>query len=165
MVNFPIHIYLVSMFLWFSIWYWKKDWKIGFLVGYLFLVFADTVLLRSTGEFRYELTPFWSWGEVLSKWPLTPRGIMFLHQILLNILMFVPVGITLSQKIEWKSIPLAFCISLIIELTQLLSRRGIFEFDDIIHNTTGAILGYGLLKLRKHYKQSMKKLGNKLPDS
>ncbi len=157
-------MFLVSMFLWFFIWRWKKDWKTGFLVGYLFLVFAGTILSRRTGEFRYELTPFWSWGEVLRKWPITPRGIMLLHQIFLNIFMFVPIGILISQKLGWKSIPLALCISLIIELTQLLSRRGIFEFDDIVHNTTGALLGYGLLKLRKPYKQSMKKLENKQTD-
>ena len=136
----------------------------GFLAGYLFLVFADTVLLRSTGELRYEITPFWSWGEVFRKWPLTPHGRMFLHQIFLNFFMFVPIGIVTSQKAGWKSIPFALCISLIIELTQLLSRRGLFEFDDIIHNTFGALLGYGLLKLRKLYKRSIKKLGNKPTD-
>ncbi len=131
-------------------------------MGYLFFIFAETILLRNTGEFRYELTPFWSWAEALNKWPLTAHGKMLLHQILLNILMFVPIGILISHKIGWKSIPLSLCISFIVEFTQLLSRRGIFEFDDVIHNTIGALLGHELLRFIEFYKQSMKKSGNKL---
>ena len=34
-----------------------------------------------------------------------------------------------------------------IELVQLMSRRGLFEFDDIIHNTIGTAIGFGLIVL------------------
>ena len=48
---------------------------------------------------------------------------------------------------------MALGISLIIELTQLMSRRGLFEFDDVIHNTLGALLGCGLLSFIKMIKK------------
>lgn len=34
-----------------------------------------------------------------------------------------------------------------IELTQLIIHRGLFEFDDIIHNTAGTIIGVVLVML------------------
>ena len=41
----------------------------------------------------------------------------------------------------------AFAVSLTIELTQLITKRGLFEFDDMFHNTLGAIIGYGVYQL------------------
>lgn len=42
---------------------------------------------------------------------------------------------------------MAFGWSAAIEITQLLTHRGLFEFDDIIHNTFGAFLGLFLFSL------------------
>jgi glycopeptide antibiotics resistance protein len=39
---------------------------------------------------------------------------------------------------------LGFLTSLSIELLQLVLKRGLFEFDDMFHNTFGVILGYGI---------------------
>lgn len=64
-----------------------------------------------------------------------------------NILLFIPLGVLCP--IIWKYLRnvlamggLAFILSLLIELTQLLTQRGYFEIDDIILNTFGALLGY-----------------------
>lgn len=116
------------------------------LSGYLFLILAETVLIRKSGELRYELVPFWSWKYVFEKWPLTRSRIAILKQILLNIAMFIPIGFLLGDK-GWKAVGISAGISLIIELCQLISKRGLFEFDDIIHNIVGAAIGLGIYAL------------------
>ena len=43
------------------------------------------------------------------------------------------------------AILLGLLLSVSIEVIQLLSYRGLFEFDDIIHNTLGTAIGVGIL--------------------
>ena len=43
----------------------------------------------------------------------------------------------------WNAIKIGFGISLFIEVTQLISRRGICNIDDVIHNTLGCAIGFG----------------------
>ena len=38
-------------------------------------------------------------------------------------------------------------LSLVIEVIQLISHRGLFEFDDIFHNTLGTVVGIGVFVL------------------
>ena len=37
-----------------------------------------------------------------------------------------------------------FIFSSVIELSQLLLKRGLCEFDDVFHNTLGCVIGYGV---------------------
>ena len=122
------------------------------LFGYLLLILSETVLIRSSGKLRYELVPFWSWRYVFEKWPLTHSRKQILEQILLNIVMFIPIGLLLGRK-GWKAIPISTIISGAIELVQLISHRGLFEFDDIIHNTIGAAIGFGIVCLYRKVKR------------
>ena len=98
------------------------------LAGYLFLILAVTVLDRMPGpKMPYELIPFW------------PYGVKALRmEILLNAILFVPVGLLAPS---WKTVGLAAGYSMMIELAQLVSFRGLFEFDDVIHNALGTALG------------------------
>ena len=75
-----------------------------------------------------------------------------------NIMIFMPVGllypIAFCSEIDKKmkrTILFGFCLSSLIELTQLLFSKGYFDVDDIFLNTLGALIGYGLYKaiLRK----------------
>ena len=54
---------------------------------------------------------------------------------------------------RWKTVGLAAGYSMLIELAQLVSFRGLFEFDDVIHNALGTALGVlivlGMRRLRK----------------
>ena len=34
-----------------------------------------------------------------------------------------------------------------LEVFQLITKRGYFEIDDLIHNTLGVVIGYGLYRL------------------
>ena len=69
-----------------------------------------------------------------------------LSTALLNILLFVPIGFTLSVVFKNKHrllIPLliSFGFSLLIETCQLLLQSGFFELDDLFHNTLGGLIG------------------------
>ena len=68
----------------------------------------------------YELIPFWSYGV---------KSLQM--EILLNIILFIPVGLLAPR---WKTVGLTAGYSMLIELAQLVSFRGLFEFDDVIHN-------------------------------
>lgn len=63
------------------------------------------------------------------------------NQILTNIIMFIPVGVLTFWIWKWRGLYAAVGLSCIIELLQLVTSRGLFEFDDMIHNIVGAVLG------------------------
>jgi glycopeptide antibiotics resistance protein len=60
--------------------------------------------------------------------------------------MFVPIGFfvggALKKKHIWNVIKIGFLLSLFIELTQLITTRGVFNVDDIIHNVLGCTIGF-----------------------
>lgn len=75
---------------------------------------------------------------------------------LMNVLMFVPFGLLIGcafKRVGWKKMLVAsLCLSVLIEALQFILKRGFAEFDDVFHNTLGAILGYGLfLVIKKIY--------------
>jgi glycopeptide antibiotics resistance protein len=74
------------------------------------------------------------------------------RNLILNILMFVPLGFFLPWLVPAcrRLVPgyfIGFLLSLMIECGQLISGFGIFELDDILNNTMGYWLGYGIIML------------------
>ena len=118
----------------------SRKLNLGLLAGYLFFALAVTVLNRSpfTGN-HFQPQLFWSWN--------VPR---LRDQIIMNVIGFIPVGFLLASVLSstslsiFLSIPIASLISLSIELLQLITSRGLFEFDDVFHNSLGAVIGVGL---------------------
>ena len=113
------------------------------LLGYLFFVLCTTVLFRESSEdMRYYLFPFWSYDVLNYK---------VVAQHILNVLMFVPIGFLLSatmEKIRFGQLLKIGCVlSVIIEIIQLLTRRGACNIDDVIHNAIGCAIGYGIFRL------------------
>lgn len=119
------------------------------LIGYLFLVFVMTGLSR-TGNFSnttVNLNFLSSYLDVWYSWSLTP-----LLLLILNILMLAPLGFLLpliSKKFNSaKNILLvAFIFTIFIEFFQLITHRGIFELDDLFHNTIGSMIGYFIVRV------------------
>lgn len=71
-----------------------------------------------------------------------------LEGVLLNILLYVPMGYLLPmvfgrlrEKGFWYVLLIGFTVSLLTELTQLISRLGWFDMDDIMNNVAGTCMG------------------------
>lgn len=67
-----------------------------------------------------------------------------------NIGMFIPFGILLAILFDFKFIKslIIFEIGLLmLEVAQLISRRGVFDIDDIILNTIGFLTGYAIISI------------------
>ncbi len=108
------------------------------LGGYLFFIFCTTILYRDRlVEEEPVLRPLWSYSVLYSK---------LVAEILLNVLMFIPIGfavsVSLKKKNMLKIVAIGCAISLTIEILQFLTKRGIFNIDDVIHNTLGCAIGY-----------------------
>ncbi len=69
------------------------------------------------------------------------------NQILANIIMFVPVGVLVGWIWRWRGLWVAFGLSAAIEILQLITARGLCEFDDVFHNMIGAAIGIGVMLL------------------
>lgn len=121
--------------------------KAGVLVCYLTVVLGATLLRGAGGGFHLRLQMFASYKEAWvhaspSEW----------RNLVLNILMFVPMGIWLPImggcfRKFWCTYLAGFGFSLLIEMIQLVSGRGVAEADDILNNTLGAMIGFGLYAL------------------
>lgn len=132
---------VIGMVLWHGVNQGLKYSAVLLLVEWLFLVFYVTVLCRDIGGVRDgSLCPFWSYFN-----PKYPVEVMALN--MLNVILFVPVGFLLGcgfQGMTWKKVLLSgCCLSVVIELLQLIFQRGFCEVDDVIHNTLGCLIGYG----------------------
>ncbi|MEG1525360.1 MAG: VanZ family protein [Clostridia bacterium] len=113
------------------------------LCGYGFIVMGLTVFSRAAGTMgRVNLSLFFGYADAFE----TGSALAF-QLIIFNILMFLPLGFLLpplSKRLNslFAVLLCALTFSLLIECTQYFSRTGIFELDDLFHNTLGAVLGY-----------------------
>ena len=136
-------------------------WWLVFLC-YIFVVAGATLFSRG-GNYGYDMiTPlFYSYRNAWNNW-----SIVEWRNIILNICMFVPFGLLLPMGLKWfrkcyRTYVAGFLFSLFIELSQMIFKIGIFEPDDLLDNTLGAIIGFGLFlvlfKLYAKEKANLKK--------
>lgn len=144
---------LMFLFLWklFTVKKWKKSRMCAafLIVWYMVFVYGSTVFTRTPGpEMRYCLQLFWSY-----RWGIRVYGVEMVKEILLNCMMLMPLGLLLpavfpaAGKYESLTVFIGFLTSLSVELLQLVLKCGLFEYDDIIHNTAGVAVGYFIYKL------------------
>lgn len=109
---------------------------------YICLVVGITILYRIPfASVQYNMDLFWSYKKAS-----TSRKLLI--EIVLNYLMLLPFGIMMPVYVKRRwAIVYAILFSTGVEVTQYLMMRGLFEFDDIIGNTVGAIAGVGLYSL------------------
>lgn len=129
------------------------------LIFYMTTVFVATVLARGPiiGE-TVILSLFWSWRKAL-------RGSKYIRRLILeNIIMLMPVGFLLPLIYQRaftavRTVFIGFIFSLIIETSQYFLKTGLFETDDILHNTVGTLIGYiianCLLKVFERLKKTL----------
>ena len=126
---------------------WKKKLNIiqaGAVVAmviFLGIVFGSTVFTRTSTVRQYELMPLWSWRAIIRyhDWGL-------LKEDLLNCILLLPAGALLpvitNRKVKWyQALVFGVLISAVIETSQLVFMRGLFEWDDMIHNGLGCMVG------------------------
>lgn len=112
------------------------------LTLYVSAVFYMTVFSREKDEILvYNFEIFWSYKLAL-------RDVGYLEEIVLNILLFVPLGIIGASLIKNEKkylygivLGIGGLISACIEILQYKLQCGLSETDDIISNTLGIILG------------------------
>lgn len=110
---------------------------------WLVLVIGLTSLSRGanyTGKINVDF--FSSYINAWNQWSISE-----LQLIIFNMLMFTPLGFLLPvlwKKAEKLSITIAISLGLtiLIEIIQLLTGTGIFELDDLFHNSVGSLFGY-----------------------
>ena len=120
------------------------------LAEYVFLIYCSTVIFRTYSEFRgHDFTPFWSYVAIYE------GKVQYLPENIMNGLVFVPLGIllgcTFMRLTWWKALLVGCCLSMTIEAIQYIFQRGFSEVDDVIHNTLGCVIGYGLFNAIKMF--------------
>lgn len=115
------------------------------LIEYIFFLFCSTVIFRATGEARqYDFHPFWSYDR--------PE---LLVENIMNVIVFIPVGMMLGSLLRVKGscliVLLIGCsISVTIETLQFCFMKGFSEVDDVMHNTLGCLIGYGIYAIARY---------------
>ncbi len=114
------------------------------LLEYTIMIYCSTVLCRVVQDSRgYNSIPFWSYEK--------PE---LFSENLMNTVVFVPIGLLIgfgfSKWSWWKTIGVGCIISISIEVLQFIFKRGFAEVDDVIHNTLGCVIGYGIYALARY---------------
>ena len=113
----------------------------------LFVLYMNAMLIIiGMPDFSYML-----WSPTINWIPFNDFSSANILGMFLNIVMFIPFGaflpIYFKQFRKWKRTVLAgFLMSLSIEIVQLFTLRAT-DVDDLIMNTLGAFVGYGIAKL------------------
>ena len=97
--------------------------------------------------------------QVFSAWQLAWNTFSFQNwaNLLLNVALLWPFGILFPlvfQKIKKWTVAAGLVLSLLIESLQLLTHRGIFDVDDLLCNTVGCAMGFGLLYFCQNIRRS-----------
>lgn len=130
---------------------WYQALAATTVVTYIFLVLSSTVFCRiKTPYGKHNLELFWSYKFVIDNWSVQQAAAeAILKQIILNFFLLVPVGFLFPLCIIrcsgiWRKVAIStvfsMCVSIAIEVMQLVFHRGLCELDDIGGNTFGAMV-------------------------
>jgi len=125
----------------------KRNRKVLFIsvfLAYCIFVLWMTLLKRHPGtERKIIMELFWSYRDWING---SKNGKREVIQNIKNVLFSIPFGMLFPWKQKgWKSV--LFCavlFSLLIEVIQYVFVLGWCELDDVICNSLGALLGYGI---------------------
>lgn len=125
-----------------------------FLIYCLFMLWMTIFKRTPRVERKIVLDLFWSFKKLLAG---NKRGRKEVAQFFCNILFFVPFGAFFPWKRNWKVLLIsAIGFSIMIEMIQYIFLLGWCEIDDVICNTTGALIGYGLVLITQRWRSKWK---------
>ena len=115
------------------------------LCYFLFFLYSMGRTTRGD-EYHYTLQPLFEINRICRS-----SHILGMKYVILNfagnVIAFIPFGYLLPKMVKKKprlfhTVLFSFEFSLLVELTQLISRTGSFDVDDLILNTFGGLIGY-----------------------
>lgn len=99
---------------------------------------------------RYNLKPFKTIVNYMHQRESISLDV-FVYNLAGNVAAFMPLGFLLPLAFRnlgsLKTFAVSFTLILAAEIMQLISRRGVFDVDDLILNMIGSMLGYMLYRL------------------
>ncbi len=114
-----------------------------------FFAYAGNVRSEMT-QISYNLTPF----KTILNYIRNSGHISFrvwIYNLGGNIAAFIPLGFLLGAAFKKASARMVVFLSFVLicsaEIAQLISRRGVFDVDDILLNSLGSVLGYFLYRI------------------
>lgn len=81
---------------------------------------------------------------------MAPYSDEFFRELLMNVFLYFPLGLTLGELIGWHRIWLALVLAIVIESWQYAAGTGMAQVTDVICNTLGAWIGGIAFQKRKH---------------
>jgi glycopeptide antibiotics resistance protein len=130
----------------------KSSFKYIIFVIYIFVVLKLTIFRETTlSEREVNLTLFQDLINVYK----TRTTWQFIRLFVGNIVWFVPWGFLIPMIYKNNKFFVflsGFAFSLAIEILQFALKKGLFEIDDLILNTMGAIIGYFLYLFAMKFK-------------
>lgn len=134
-----------------------KGLTVTLLMIYLYLIIGITLLCREPIFERTVALKLFSYIH-------NDRQTAYLFE---NLIMFIPYGIMLPIPFHrfrfWnRTLLMGLMSSVIIEITQIITMRGYAQLDDLILNTAGMMIGYGIITIcigirDKHVERKNKK--------
>lgn len=131
-----------------------------------FLFFSEHFGRIPSDTPHYNLKPFVEIKRFMKNMSNTKWSTSAVINLLGNVVCFMPFGfvipiLSIRQRKLWKVTLLSFLCSFVVEVTQLISKLGVFDVDDLILNTIGGFLGYvlfavclGMLHILFPYKKN-----------
>ena len=138
-----------------------------YLIALIYILFLNNP--RRGGLFLMEITPFSkahfemflnlipfkteiNYYKLLSEHTINTELVVM--NIGVNLILFLPIGMALPVLFEnkfnklWKLLVFVAVIVIICEAIQFITVRGSADIDDVILNTVGAAIGYGIIKIK-----------------
>lgn len=105
-----------------------EDFKFVWSRGIVFLILKFTVLGRTPSSVHQFVV-------------MAPYSDEFFRELLMNVFLYFPLGLTLGELIGWHRIWLALVLAIVIESWQYAAGTGMAQVTDVICNTLGAWIG------------------------
>lgn len=125
--------------------------RIAFLIFYLWFIVLMTLAWREGIDVvKGEL--FWSYKQFFS-------SAFLRREIINNVFLFIPLGVITVRLLgenrrAWAAVLICLVGSVVIELLQLKQNLGTFEFDDMISNGIGGMIGTMVARVAPSIKPS-----------
>ena len=111
-------------------------------------VCATLLARRVRNDVHLIIYPFWKIRAIMNG---GASRAWLRNEILLNVLLLLPIGVLApvffkKRRFLW-TVVAGVGVSISIEMLQFLTHRGFAEIDDVIFNTLGVLVGFGIYSL------------------